>query len=517
MAETIKNTFRGVKDGWEKIDSKKRRFLLFTVIIGIILILGITYATNKVNYAMLFNNLELDDAGRIVSDLETKNIKYKLENGGKTILIDSASVDNYRMDLAMQNLLPDSSTGFEIFDNTGLMVTDEDRQIMYQRALTGELQRSIVSLDAINTAKVHLVMPQKSIFDTEEKQGSASIIVDLKPNSKVTDSMVKGIASLVSGAVNNMPISSIQVIDSSGNLLSGFMQEDGTQNVTDVLDQYRIARNAFEKEIEGKLNSLLGSAFGYDKVKVSVLAELDFNSEESTIISYSNPVTRSEQVSASGEGMEYDDVSGGSIDDSISNVIEGDGEGVSSYSKVLNNELTTETKNIIKAPGMVEKLTTSVLYDGSLSEENRGNIQSIVAAAIGYDGDRGDVISVVGVRFNESAEGEPIFPDLESESGQQGFLELYKKQLIIGGGAFGALLLIGIIIMMVLGSKKRKKENRQFQVDIERGMTIQEATGEIGALEDVIIKPDHKNKKAQKYAQEHPELAADLIKSWVRE
>lgn len=514
MAESLKNTFSGVKDGWEKIDSKKRRFLIFAVIIGIILILGITYVTNRTNYAMLFNNLEIDDAARIVDDLETKKIRYKLENGGRTILIDGGSVDNYRMELAMQNLLPDSSTGFEIFDNTGLMVTDEDRQIMYQRALTGELQRSIVSLDAINTAKVHLVMPQKSIFDTEEKQGSASIVVDLKPNGKISNSMVQGIASLVSGAVNNMPISNIQVIDSSGNLLSGFMQENGTQNVTDVLEQYRIARNAFEKEIEEKLNSLLGSAFGPDKVEVSVLAELDFNSEESTIIKYSDPVTRSEQISASGEGMEAQDVTGGSLDDNISNVIEGSGGGVASFSKILNNELTTETTNIIKAPGMVEKLTTSILYDGTLSEENRSNIQSIVAAAIGYDGDRGDVISVVGVRFNETAEEGTVFPDLETGTGQEGFFQLYRSQLIIGGSILGALLLFGIILMLVLGAKKRKREDRQFQVDIERGITVEQA---VEGIEDIVVQPDHKGKKAQKYAQEHPELAADLIKSWVRE
>lgn len=514
MAETLKNTFNGVKDGWEKIDSKKRRFLIFTVIIGIILILSLTYVINKVNYAMLFNNLEIDDAARIVNDLETKKIKYKLENGGRTILIDGGTVDNYRMELAMQNLLPDSSTGFEIFDNTGLMVTDEDRQIMYQRALTGELQRSIVSLDAIRTAKVHLVMPQKSIFDTEEKQGSASVILDINPNSMLSDSMVKGIAALVSGAVNNMPISNIQVIDSSGNLLSGFMEENGSQSVTDVLDQYRLARNAFEKEIEGKLNTLLGSAFGLDKVRVSVLAELDFNSEESTIISYSNPVTRSEQISASGEGMKAQDVTGGSLDDNISNVIEGSGGSVSSYSKVQNNELTTETKNIIKAPGMVEKLTTSVLYDGSLSEENRSNIQSIVAAAIGYDGDRGDVISVVGVRFNESLAEDPSLPIGDEGLESQSFFEKYKTQALIGGGIFGSLILIGIIIMAIRGGKKRKNEDRQFQLDIERGITVEQAAEKI---EDIVVVPDLKNKKAQKYANEHPELAADLIKSWIKE
>jgi len=511
MTDTFKNAFAGVKSGWEKITTKQKRILIGVVLAVGLLAITMGISGSRVNHALLFSNLELADAGAIVSDLESRNIKYSLQDGGRTILIDEKMVDTYRMDLAMNNMLPDSSTGFEIFDNTGLMVTDEDRQIMYQRALTGELQRTISSIDGINSAKVHLVIPQKSIFDTETRNSSASVVIDVKPGHNVSEPAVRGIAAMVSGAVDNMPIENIQVIDSSGHLLSGFLVQGSSHDLATTVGQYSAARASFEKEIEGKLITLLGGAYGYDKLKVSVLADLDFNSEESTIISYSDPVVRSEQVAAAGGELDYQQVTGGNIDDNISNVIEGAGDDQSTYTRITNNELTTETTNIIKAPGQVRKLTTSIVYEGELTEGERASIQSIVAAAIGYDGERGDLISVVGVAAGGQAESPGPVPGAE---GPESFFQANRVPILIGSGVLG-LLLIGLtIILLVRRSKRKQAEEREFQKRVEQGITIDDAFEEI---EDIVVRPDQKGTKAQKYAHEHPELAAELIKSWIRE
>ena len=212
-----------------------------------------TYITKKPNYVTLFSNLDLEDAGNIVNDLEIKKINYKLEDEGTKILIDEKLVDEYRLQLAMEGNMPEKSSGFEIFDNIGLMVTDDDRKIMYQRALTGELQRSIMSLDAVNSAKVHLVMSEKSIFETQEKEASASVILDLNPNHKISDSMIKGIAALISGAVDNLPDENIQIIDSKGNLLSRVLQEDDSLNSIDIVTKYQSIKEEFEHKIESNL------------------------------------------------------------------------------------------------------------------------------------------------------------------------------------------------------------------------------------------------------------------------
>lgn len=515
--DSIKKTLDGAKEGWNNLDKKKKIIMISSITAIILLVSVLTYNNNKTNYALLFSNLELQDAGIIVNDLETNGIKYKLENNGRNILIEDDKVDEYRLQLAMNGMMPESSTGFEIFDDTGMMVTDEDRQIMYQRALTGELQRSIMSLDAVESAKVHLVMPEKSIFETQEKQASASVIIGVKPSQKISQDMIRGIVALVSGAVDNLPKENIQVIDTRGNLLSGFLNEENNATPMDIMSQYDSIRNKFEDQIESNLMKLLGSALGKDKVTVSVLADLDFDSEETTVITYFNPVPRSEQIEASGGNIDIQTVTGGSIDDNISNVTDSvDGEG-STYTRIINNELSTETKNIIKAPGKVNRLTTSVVYNGILSDENLVKIQNIVAAATGYDSERGDIISVEGIKFNDVIE-DPQDIDEFAEEPVEGF-EKYLPYVLRGAGVLALLILI---ILTIRNLRKKKKEDREFQEQLAAGEILSDGTVE-GTEEydvadfDFIVKPDTKGEKAQKYARENPELAADLIRAWMKE
>jgi flagellar M-ring protein FliF len=511
MTDTFKNAFAGVKSGWVKLDSKRKRTLMIITVSIIILGTTLGISGTRVEYSILFTNLELQDAGTIVGDLDAKKIPYKLENEGRTILIDKKRLDSYRMELAMNDMLPDSTTGFEIFDNTGLMVTEEDRQIMYQRALTGELQRTISSLEGINSAKVHLVLPQKSIFETTARPASASVLLDVKPGHKLSDNAIRGIASLVSGAVDYLPIENIQVIDSAGTLLSGILTQSGNHGDMGSIDSFSSARNSFESEVEEKIISLLGGAYGYDKVKVSVTAQLDLNAEECTIISYYDPVIRSEQVAAVGGDLDAQLISGGNIDDNISNVIDTNNGDQSSYTRVVNNELTTETRNIIKAPGRVEKLTASIVFNGSLLEQDRTNIQSIVAAAIGYDGERGDLISVVGVDYAYQNGNIGADPGGIPAEGPKTFFEAYKTPIMIGGGAVGFLLVAILSILLISKKRKADKEDRDFIRNLENGTKVDEI------FDEIVVKPDQKGSKAQKYAQDHPELAAELIKSWVRE
>ncbi|MBC7087504.1 MAG: flagellar M-ring protein FliF [Tissierellales bacterium] len=512
--DAVRSTVNNVRSGWEKTDKKKRTRMIATILIVATFVLIFTYFVNRVTYQVLFTNLELNDAGAIVSDLESKKIKYKVADGGTTILIDEGYVDTYRMQLAMNGMLPENSIGFEIFDSTSMMMTEEDRKIMYQRALTGELQRSIMSLDAISNAKVHLVLPQKTIFDSEEKLGSASIVIDVKPTKKVTEDMIRGIAALVSGAVDNIPLENIQIIDSSGRLLSSFLSDGGDNLGTSTLiSKQQEIRRQFEKELESKLNNLLGSAFGFDKVRVSVFADLDFDSTESTIIEYRDPVVRSEQVDASGNNIDIQDVTGGNINDNISNVVQGvEGEN-STYSRIVNNELTTETTSIIRAPGKINNISTSIIYDGQLSQANIANIQNIVATAIGFNAERGDLINVVGIEFNKDlSEDIPI-----SGTEENGFIQ-NNLPLVIGIGV-GALVLIGGLIFILI-SRRNRKEDKEFQETLAKGIGVDEnlqAMQENESSGKISVQPDSKAQMAKEYAKDNPELAAELIKAWLRE
>lgn len=523
--DKAKELLEGVKGGWQNLE-KKKRIALILIVIGLLASAAlITHFSQKVNYVTLFNELDPVDAGVIVSDLEAKKIKYTLENQGRKILIDEKHIDKYRLQLAMEGNMPENSPGFEMFDNIGLMVTDEDRKIMYQRALTGELQKSIMSLEAVNLAKVHLVMSEKSIFETQASEASASIIVDLHPQYKITSDMIKGIAAMVSGAVDNLPEKNIQIIDSKGNVLSNLLREDSLSSM-DLLNQYQAMREDFEYKIESNLMDLLGGIFGRDKIKVMVYADLDFDAEESTVISYENPVTRSEQLQVSGDDINTQDVTGGNIGDNTSNVIESvTGEG-SSYSRTINNELTTATVNTVKAPGMVRRLTTSVVYDGNLSEERIGQIENIVASATGYDEARGDSINVDGIVFDKTYQNRLDAELDEFREGQeigQGFIETFygenSKLINIVLMVLAASALVTFIIVRRVAKRRQREEELAFNEELPLYVEneIEEKIRNLDLFDpEEEAKDDLDALKAKNYAKDNPEIVADLLKAWLK-
>ncbi|MBC8588325.1 flagellar basal-body MS-ring/collar protein FliF [Paratissierella segnis] len=512
--EKITEIIDGAKNGWNKIDTKKKIALVSVFVIVILIASIFTYVSKKTNYVVLFRNLELEDAGNIISDLESKKMSYKLENDGRDILIDEKQVDKYRLQLAMDGMMPENSTGFEIFDDVGLMATDEDRKIMYQRAIAGELQRSIMSLDVVNSAKVHLMIPEKTIFESEAKESSASVIIDIKPSQKVTNEMIKGIAALISGAVDNLPEANVQIIDSKGNLLSGILKEENDDvSSLDVLDKYQKIQEGFERKLESNVYNLLGSALGQEKIKVSVYADLDFDAEETTTITYENPVIRSEEIKATGPNVNTF-VGGGNIDDNISNVTAGENGDNSTYERSVNNELSQETKTTIKAPGKVNRMTTSVVYDGNLTEAEIEKIQNLVATATGYDFDRGDLISVESISFDKSYQDE-VAKELEDIRSKE------EKKALYGNYIAWGLRIAGIVVLLVLGRailvKKKPKEEVSVEEDNMEDTNINIDQIFDGTEEVMEIEDDTKKLTAEKYAKENPELAADLIKAWLKE
>lgn len=519
--ETIRNTTGKVKGGWEKLDPGKRKAVILAGSALILFVVLFSIYTRQVNYATLFTNLELQDAATITQDLDARgNIKYQIENGGRDIYVDEKHVDKYRLELAMNGMMPESSTGFEIFDDMGMMVTDEDRKIMYQRGLEGELQRSIMSLSEIEAARVHLVLSEESIFDTERREASASVILSLRTGARIAPEAVRGIIALVTGAVNNLPEEKVQIIDTRGNLLSyGLAGEDPSG--VGLLDQQSSIKTSFEKEIENNILSLLGPAFGPDKVKVSVYAELDFDAQEQTIIEYRDPVIRSEQNSAQGPNLNVDEIIDNPINDNAQNVLDGE-EGDMGYYEGTNNYEVSETRtNIVRAPGKVQRISTSVLYDGNLTEAQLAAIRNLVSSATGYDLNRGDFISVESLEFDRSYQ-EELEAKLEEqkrlEEANRGFMERYADYIYLGLFAVLALIIILAIARIMFGKKKEKTEEEEIAMYPQ----MIEPEGEPEEIiEDVYkkfeVKENQKEKQLKEYAQEHPEVAADLIKAWMKE
>lgn len=520
--EMTKSITQKIKGGWEKIDQGKRKALVLAIsAITLLAVLFSVYA-NQVTYAALFTGLEIQDAAAIAQDLDAKgNIRYKLENGGKDIFVDERFVDKYRLDLAMNGMMPQNSTGYEIFDDMGMMVTEEDRKIMYQRALEGELQRSVMSLTEIDSARIHLVMSEDSIFDTQRREASASVILNIKTGAKLSTDSVRGIIALITGAVDNLPEAKVRVIDARGNLLSLGLAEGTEASGMGMLDKQREIKKNFEIEIENNILSLLGPAFGPEKVKIAVYADLDFDAEEKTVISYENPVVRSEQVSVTGPSLIIGDITGTPVDDNAQNVLDGNENSPGSYDSTINYELTESRTNTIKAPGKVTKLSTSILFDGNLTEAQLLAIRNLVSTATGYDLNRGDIISVEGVVFDKSYQ-EEIDRKLEEQrlldEANRSFMEKYSDFIYLGVFALLGIVAVASLMKVLFGKKRKKEDEEEFTM-------VPQAFEPIGETVDIIdevyqkfeVRENQKEKQIKEYAEEHPEIAADLIKAWMKE
>lgn len=520
----IKKIWTGIKDGWTNLGKSKRIGLGVVLVLVITIVTALTFYTQKVEYATLFSNLEEADAGTIVNDIKAKGIDYKLEDNGTTILIDQAQVDTYRIELAVNDMLPKSNTGFEIFDETSMMATDEDRKIMYQRAVTGELERSISALDSIEQAKVLLSLPEDSVFTNEENQSKASASVVLTPisGSQIPVSAVQGIASLISGAVDNLPKENIKIVDTAGNLLSTALEDEGNLNATDLVSKYQAITRSYEQELEQKLIQTLGPIYGIEKLTVAVTAEMNFDSSESEIINYGDSSVRSETVSAGGGTIDVEEGEG--FENSINQIESGEEGGNSTYNRTTNYELNSETTNTVKAPGEVERLSTSVIFDGNLSPADKEALEAIVATTVGSVEER-DVISIQGIDFATTTDVIETTAPEQLKSSINDVMMRYWPYLV------GGLAIVVILILLLTLLRRRSTDDDELDFFDEEEpepivapqRPVKPLDEERKAKEKADLKRELNKNMSEKestvrdYAKESPEGAADLIKIWMKD
>mgnify|MGYP001461226452 CR=1 FL=1 len=520
----IKKIWTGIKDGWTNLGKSKRIGLGVVLVLIITIVTALTFYTQKVEYATLFSNLEEADAGTIVNDIKAKGIDYKLEDNGTTILIDQAQVDTYRIELAVNDMLPKSNTGFEIFDETSMMATDEDRKIMYQRAVTGELERSISALDSIEQAKVLLSLPEDSVFTSEENVSKASASVVLTPisGSQIPVSAVQGIASLISGAVDNLPKENIKIVDTAGNLLSTALEDEGNLNATDLVSKYQAITRSYEQELEQKLIQTLGPIYGIEKLTVAVTAEMNFDSSESEIINYGDSSVRSETVSAGGGTIDVEEGEG--FENSINQIESGEEGGNSTYNRTTNYELNSETTNTVKAPGEVERLSTSVIFDGNLSPADKEALEAIVATTVGSVEER-DVISIQGIDFATTTDVIETTAPEQLKSSINDVMMRYWPYLV------GGLAIVVILILLLTLLRRRSTDDDELDFFDEEEpepivapqRPVKPLDEERKAKEKADLKRELNKNMSEKestvrdYAKESPEGAADLIKIWMKD
>lgn len=477
---------------------------------------------------LLYANLSEADAGSVVSWLKTQKIPYELKNDGKNIWVPADKLYETRLNLAASGLPSGGGVGFEIFDKQSFALTDFVQKVNYTRALQGELSRTISSLGPVDATRVHLALPEKRLFENQQKPATASVIVTLKPGKTLDKDQVQGIIHLVAGSVSGLASENVKVIDSTGKELSIPENEHKDENLpSDLL--------TFQQEVEQRLESralaLLDKTLGEDKAMVRVTATIDFSKVEKTQELYDadDPVVRSEQV----DEEKNSDHTGGGIPGVESN-LQGNAAGnsgnttsASKISRTTNYEISKTINKTVNPMGSITKLSVSILVADKVipgkdnepastrprTEEELQTLETMVTAALGLVKARGDNISIVSMPFTEPAK-EPALAEEKPAPTLYQYLPFIKYGMI----AVGALLAYFLLLRPILKTMKGEvTQHNKTVADLERAAALAAQPSVTEPEPEPELPPDEMILHLRREIDRDQVPVAYIIKSWIQE
>lgn len=463
----------------------------------------------QADYRTLFSDLSKEDASQVVQWLDERQIPYKITNNGNTIKVPADQVYDTRIRLAGEGIPSGGGVGFEIFDKQSFGITDFAQQVNYQRALQGELSRTVASLEPVDSARVHLALPEKRVFKRDQENPSASVIVGLAQGRDLKEGQVNGIVNLVSSSIEGMEPENVSVVDESGRVLTERLAEADSPLSPRKLEYQR----AIEKRLERRAQSLLDRALGPQNALVRVTAEIDFSEVEKVEEKYDpdSVVPRSEQIMEQESGGE---VSGGvpGVESNLENGQGGQtttGMPSSRTEETINYEISKTINRIQKGSGGVERLSVAVLVaetkspegeegDGGRSQEQLNAIRDMVVSALGLNTEDRDQIEVVSMPF-----ARPRQADMAQAETTPSFYK-YLPYVKYGLLALGAIALYFLLVRPLLKVLRGETE--------EHYKTVEEMEAEMGQQEEAD--PTQKLRKEILEAQASP---VQVIRHWLNE
>ena len=461
MNEHFKLIIEDIKKLWEKLDINQKfsiaALLLAMFVVGVFFI----FKATEPNWAVLYSDLSKDDVAAITESLKKSGYAYKLSDDKTTILVRNQDKEDLKMFVAENDLIKDTSGGFELLDDLQLGSTDFKNKLTKQRIFQGELTRSIEKIRGVSKARVQLAEPERSIFSDQDEVPSASVVLILEPGVKLKPSQILAIKNLVAYSVPRLTNDKVFITDQFGNVLS----EDVSKNSSDMQSY----RTNFEKEAAKKIQDTLETIMGKDNVSVQVSTVMDFNQTRSTIESYipnkdsnsgvvlssqgekevySNPQQlpsnqkESEQNQNNAQNQTQQVQTPQPLDEQAqaqlaqdANVAEAplnetpnktvnfnanatgnnsDDVRKLSYEKekqATTYAVTKEIKQVVYAPGSVTRMSVAVAVNKILTDAEKEEIKSLVIAAAGMDLARGDVVNVSSLKFTGIDNSEEIKED----------------------------------------------------------------------------------------------------------
>lgn len=528
MLEQILQALRKGKELFGQVLSlvtQEQRDLLVKIFPMLIATLvGGGYLLFRVPYRPLFSDLSIYDAASVVKELDAQKIPYRLLGNGTIIEVPSEILQRTRLEMAGKGLGSTGGVGFEIFEETSFGATDFTQRVNFLRALQGELSRTISNLDAIQVGRVHLGLPVRTGFLGSEVAPSASVVVGIRPGYRLSSEQVQGIANLVSNSVPRLVPARVTVVDTSGKLLQA-----GTGYLTGGLGNRYQVELGLEREMEGRIETMLRPVLGLNKLVTRVRVEVDFSRRELTRQEF-DPSKR--VMTSSQQDVDGSDTSIGGVPGVQGKLPGGDAEEpdetpTTKKSESVTYEIDRTTSRITEPGGQIRLLSIAVLIDGRYEKnkyiprtpEEMEMFRTIIKRAVGFNEKRGDQLELTNARFRPEAELLEAVRPIVPEQPQQ----WVQSPLVIGIGA--AVLLF--LMFRLMRRRGRRAPQKQVALGPPQAQVLtegeaREAIGETisGAsekLDKITITADPRKEQLAQIAKDYQDQTVSLIRMWLME
>jgi flagellar M-ring protein FliF len=505
---------------WQNLGKKRRYMIIGAAVFVFVGILSWSYWWGaKPDLVPLFTNMEAEAAGEVAAKLKEMKVNFEPQetNKGMAILVPSKDVYRIRMDLASQGL-PRGNKGFEIFDQNKFGTTEFQNKVNLVQALQGELTRTIEQMAEVEKARVHIVMPEDSLYKKNEKPATASIMLKLRYNAQLSQEQVKGIVNLAAHSIQGLKAENITVVDSKARVLNEETDQAALAG-SKTMTQLEMTKKV-QDDLQKNLQSLLEQVLGSGKAAARVNVELNFDQRTTDkqvyepVVDDKGIVRSSQDVSENYKGTTQ---APGGVPGTTTNIpgYVTNSNNQSNYEKkeaIRNYEINETKEKVVAAPGSIKRLTVAVLVDSSFNKTQQDSIAKTVSSAIGVNTTRGDTVSVEAISFNTEMLDKQKAE--EADYVRQQNLALWSKIIL-------ALLLVAIPIGYFVYSRRKKKQ-------MEEEMAAAAATAAFendflpAADEEEELSPEQveelsKREAVENMAKTQPEDVAQLIRTWLAE
>jgi flagellar M-ring protein FliF len=411
--------------------------------------------------APLFSNLASTDAAAIVDELNAQGVAYELTDGGQTIMVAKDAVYDLRLTMSGKGLPAGQDTGYALLDQQGITTSEFQQQTTYQRALEGELSKTLEALAGVRSAVVHVALPKDEVFVTEQSKPTASVLLDLAPGTTLSGEQIQAVTNLVSSSVQDMDPDQVTVADSTGQVLSAA----GTGVTAAAGDARSQVEQEYDTRLEDKAQQILDRVLGPGHAEVSVRADVDLSQRDTTSETYTYepgtpPVSESNTTETyAGSGTPVGGVLG---PENTADAATNAGGGNSTYDKsstTSNNAVGKTTEVTEGAPGSLNRLTVSVVMDQAVAGNlNQQQMRDLMTTAVGLDVARGDDITVATLPFDTTA-ADAAAADMEAARAAESSAQMWSM-IRTGGIAAGIAL---VVLLVWLRSRRREEIEEEYE------------------------------------------------------